>query len=167
MRSRRGFRVILHAEYRLLFMPQTFHRLVVQINAVHRHIRRQRIGINGKTMVLGGDLHPAGIQILDWLIASAMTKLEFKGFAPKSLAQNLVPQTNAEDRNTRIQKGFYLLHNVAKCGRIARPIGKKNPRRLILQGILRRGCGRQHLHGKTMLPQAAQAVSREAQAAVA
>ena len=63
------------------------------------HLRRQRLRVHGKPMVLRGDFHPARCQILHRLVRAAMAELQFERLPAKRLAQNLVPQANAKNRN--------------------------------------------------------------------
>lgn len=52
MRTRRGFRMILHAENRMIAVAHPFHSMVVQIDVGYFHIRRERIRIDRKTVIL-------------------------------------------------------------------------------------------------------------------
>ena len=104
VRSGRGFRMILHAKNRLRFVPHAFHRLVVEIDAVHCHVGRQRFRIDREAMILGSDFDFAGFKIFDRLIAAAMAEFQFESFSAKSLSQNLVAQANAENRECRFDQ---------------------------------------------------------------
>ena len=77
-----GFGVILHAEQRQIAVAQAFECLVVQV-----HVRefdfglRQRVGIDGEVVVVGGDLDFAGVQLLHRMIAAVVSEFEFESFA--------------------------------------------------------------------------------------
>src|SRR5579859_322539 len=97
MRPRRCFRVVLNAKNGLGLVPHTFHSLVVQVDSIHNHVRGEGSRINGKTVVLGGDFHPAGRQILHRLVCAAVAKFQFEGPPAKGLPQNLVSQADAKN----------------------------------------------------------------------
>ncbi len=78
----RRFRVILNAEERFLAVTDAFDGLIVQIGFVDLKRRIHRLSIQGKPMVLGGDFHQAGIQVLDRLVGPSVSKFHFKGAGP-------------------------------------------------------------------------------------
>lgn len=82
MGARRRFRVILNAEERFLAVTDAFDGLIVQIGFVDLKRSIHRLSIQGKPMVLGGDFHQAGIQVLDRLVGTSVSKLHFKGASP-------------------------------------------------------------------------------------
>ena len=92
MRPGRSFRMILHAKNRLRLMPHAFHRLIVEIDPIHLHVARQRLGIDREPMILRRDFNLAGFQIFHRLIAAAMTELELKGFSAKGLPRIWCPR---------------------------------------------------------------------------
>ena len=92
--------MVLHAENRLGTMAQSFDGLVVEVDAVDFDFGRKCRGINGKTVVLGGDLDAAGFQILHRLIGPAMAELELESAAAECLAEDLVAEANAEHRDS-------------------------------------------------------------------
>ena len=84
MRPGRRFGMILHAKNRLRFVPQTFNGLVVQINAVHGNIGRQRFRVHRETVILRGDFHFAALQIFDRLIPPRWPNFNLKVFPPNA-----------------------------------------------------------------------------------
>ena len=90
MRAWRGFGMILHAEDGFRLVAQSFHGLVVEIDAIDGYIRWQRVRAHGKTVILRCDLDLAGFQIFHRLIAAAMAELELESFSTERLAENLV-----------------------------------------------------------------------------
>src|SRR5437588_12972285 len=98
MRPRRGLRMILHAKDWQLPMPHSFHRPVVQINVRHFHFLRQRIRIDGEPMVLRRDRNFAGPQIFHRLIPAAMAEFQFERPSANREPENLMAETNPEDR---------------------------------------------------------------------
>ena len=77
-----GLWVILNAEERFA-VTDAFDGLIVQIGFVDLNRRIHRL-IQGKPMVLGGDFHQAGIQILDRLVGPSVSKFHFKGAGPNA-----------------------------------------------------------------------------------
>jgi len=91
--------MILNAKHGLFLMFQALDSLVIQIDSVDRNIRRQRGGVNGKSVILRRDLDFSCFEVLHRLIAAAMAKLEFERLAPQGLPQNLVTEANSENRH--------------------------------------------------------------------
>src|SRR5260370_33447560 len=127
MRSRRGFRVVLDAKNGPGLVPHAFHGLVVQVDPIHNHVSGQGSRVHRETMVLRGDFHPAGRQILHRLVCAAVAKFQFEGPSAKGLPQNLVPQTDAKNRNARLNKVPHGPDRVAEGGGTARAVEKENP----------------------------------------
>src|SRR5262245_7061986 len=68
----RSLRMVLHREHRLAFDPQPFIRIVEQRDMRGSHADRQSGGIDHETVILAGDFHFTGFQILDRMIGAAM-----------------------------------------------------------------------------------------------
>ena len=117
--------MVLDTKNGLRPMPQSLDRLVVQVDPVDDHIGRHGGRIHGESVVLGRDLNPARLQVLDRLIATAMAKLEFECPSTKCLAENLVSETDAKHRNSRVHQRSNLTHDATESGGIARSIGEK------------------------------------------
>src|SRR5215467_6114619 len=99
MRAGAGLRVILHAEQRQIAMAQALERRVVQIYVRQLDFGlRQRVGIDGKIVIVRGNLDFAGAKLLHRMIAAVMPELELVGLATERDAGELVTETNAEDR---------------------------------------------------------------------
>ena len=79
-------------------MPEAFQGVVVEIDVGDLDLGRvERVYINGKAMVLGGDLNPAGGQVHDRrLIPGGRTAA--LGLAAQASPEQLVPQADAENR---------------------------------------------------------------------
>ena len=129
MRSRRRFGMILHAENRLGFVAQTFDRLVVEIDAIDGDRRRQTFAVHRKTVILRRDFHFAGFQIFHRLIAAAMTEFQFESFSAERLAENLMPETNPKNRNSRVNQRFHFADDIIQRRWIAGTVLQKNSRR--------------------------------------
>ncbi len=89
--------MVLGAESLMLGMAQTFNGLVVEIDLGDFYARlAERVAVDRKTMVLGGDRNLAGAEILDRLIGAAMPELKLEGFPAQSMAEDLVTKADAE-----------------------------------------------------------------------
>ena len=137
-----GLRVVLHAEQWQVAVPQAFERLVVQVYVRQLDFRlRQRIGIDGEVVVVGGDLDFAGIQLLDRMVAAVMPEFEFESFAAERDARQLMSETDAEDGLAAHEAADVIDRVRARFG-IARTVRKKDAVRLerknVFGGSLRR-----------------------------
>jgi len=132
VRTRRCFGVILHAKNRFCLVSQSFHCLVVQIDAVNGNVRWQRFGINGKSVILGCDLDFAGFQIFHGLIAATVSEFQLERFATERLAKDLVSKTNSKNWHARLDQITYGVNRISKCRRVTRTVGQKDPCRLVL-----------------------------------
>src|SRR6202030_3995782 len=99
VRTRRRFRVVLHGEQRQIPVAHAFERGVVQI-----HVRqfdfalRQRIGIDGKVMVMRGDLDPAPRPLLDRMIPAVVAEFQLEGLPSERNSGELMSEANSENR---------------------------------------------------------------------
>ena len=75
-RARSGFRMVLHGERRQRLVANAFNRAVVQIDMRDFQIVAQRIGHDGKVVVLRCDFYRVGQQIFDRMVATMMTEME-------------------------------------------------------------------------------------------
>ncbi len=98
MRPRRRLRMMLHREDRQVAVADPFHGLVIQVFMPQTGGIAQRIQINGKTVILGGNLHLAGGHIHNRQVGTMVAEGELDGLAAQGQSKQLVPQTDAEDR---------------------------------------------------------------------
>ena len=79
-------------------MAQAFERVVVEIDVCQvDFVLVERVGINGKTMVLRGDFYFVGDLVEHRVIATAVAEFQLEGLAAESQAKNLMAEANAED----------------------------------------------------------------------
>src|SRR5258706_8985597 len=98
VRSGRGLRMILDAEHRLAAMPETFQRLIVQVDVRQLHFTLvQRIGVHREAVIVGGDLNLLRHVIQHGMIRAAVPELELVSLAAHREAKNLMAQADAED----------------------------------------------------------------------
>ena len=82
MRPRRSFRVVLHREERQIAVAHAFERIVVEIHVGQFDLAlRERVGIDGEVMVVGGDFDLAADQLLYWMIPAVVTEFQLEGFS--------------------------------------------------------------------------------------
>src|ERR1041384_8812804 len=74
LRAGRSFGMVLHREDGLAFQRQALVRAVEQRDMGDPDAGRQRFRNHGEAMVLAGDLHLAGGEILHRMIGAAMTE---------------------------------------------------------------------------------------------
>ena len=91
--------MILHAEKRQRTVPHTFIGVIIQVYVRDFHFaRRQRIRIDGKPVVLSGDLHAARAHIFYGMIRTVVAEFELVGAPAERQPAKLVSQSNAEYR---------------------------------------------------------------------
>ena len=93
--------MILHAKNRLGLVAHPFHGLIVEIDPVHAHLRRQRLGSTANPWFCEVISTLPASQVLHRLVAAAMAEFQLERLAAKSLAQNLVPQADPKNRRAR------------------------------------------------------------------
>ena len=92
VRAGAGLRVVLNRENGLRGVPEAFQGLVVEVDVSgFAPGLLQGLGLDGKSVVLAGDLYPLGKEVLDGLVGSAVAEFELEGGGPEGQAQQLVP----------------------------------------------------------------------------
>ena len=66
-------------------------------------IRRQRIFIHRKPVILAGNKDSTGFDVLHGMVRAMMTELHLDGFGATGQRQQLVPQTDTENRHIVLQ----------------------------------------------------------------
>src|SRR5229473_1136433 len=95
---RRGLRMILDAEHRLATVPESFQRLIVQVDVRQVHFTMvERIGIHREAVIVRGDLHLLRHLIQHGMIRAAVPELQLVSFAAHRETKNLMTKANAED----------------------------------------------------------------------
>ena len=134
--------MILHAEQRQFFVAHTFVGVIVQVDVCDFNFPgRKRIGVHGKTVILRGDFHLFGKEILYRVIRAMVAELQLKGFATESETAELMAETNPKDRHLP-DKLFDIFDRIAKRFRITRTVREKDAVRLEAKNFLGRStCG--------------------------
>ena len=92
-------------------------------------------------MILRSDLAFPGQQIFYGVIQPAMAVVHFEGGDAVGFCQNLVPETDSEDRITA-DKFFEIRNDCGEWFRVARSIREPNPVRLKRNHVFCRGVSR-------------------------
>lgn len=90
--------MVLDGEDGELAVTEAFAGLIVEIDFRLLNILGQRFRIDGKAVILGRDGYFPGDEIFHRLVSATMSELEFEGAGAEGLSQNLMPETDAEDR---------------------------------------------------------------------
>src|SRR5215472_7873297 len=89
--------VILHGKDRPADHPQPFVAVVEEREMRRLDVFRQALRVDDKPVILAGDLHLAGLQILDRVISAAVTTRHLAGSSAERQCQHLVTQADAKD----------------------------------------------------------------------
>ena len=149
--------MILDAEHRFAPVTHAFHGLVVQVDVGRLQFGRKIVQVDGKAVILRGDLDPVGQIIEDRLIRSTMAELELEGLAAQGNPQKLMAQADAENRGLADQAVDGVV-GIGQRFRIAGSVGQEHPIGFMGQHLLGRGIARKHRHPAAELGQAAQDV---------
>src|SRR5579862_249353 len=136
VRAGRGLGVVLDAEYRVFAVPHSLDGLVVQIDVRDFDVGGERVRVDREPVVLRGDCDAPALQILHGLVASVVPELQFEGAPAIGVAEQLMPQANAEDRLLPDEFAEFLVDITERRG-ISRAVGKKDAVRVHGENILR------------------------------
>lgn len=150
----RGFRVILHAEDRILAVAEPGDRVVVEIGVGDFDLWREGVRIDGKAVILGGDGDDLAVVILDRLIRAPVSEFQLEGLSAESERDDLVAQANSKDgkASDELTDGFM---RVGEGGGIARTVREEEAVRVAGKDVFCGGGGGQGFHLKSVLPQQA------------
>ena len=99
MRPGRCFRVILNAERHPGRIPDSFQRVIIEVDVCNLGISRKAVAHNMESMILGCDLNAAVQQVFNRLIDSMMSEFELGGSCADSLREQLSPEAYPEYRH--------------------------------------------------------------------
>ena len=137
-----GFRVVLDAEDGQRLVAEAFERAVVEVDVGGFDVGGKGGGVDGEAVVLRGDLDPAGPFVAHRVIGASMAELEFEGGCAEGLAEELVAQADAEDRDAvrtrrRCRSGSRRLRVACSSGRGSPgPLEMKMPSGSLLQDLV-------------------------------
>src|SRR6266852_2278478 len=98
LRARARLGVVLDRKYRPVDNPQPLIGLVEEREMGRHYGFRQGFGVDDKAVVLAGDLHLTGPQVLYRVIGAMMAARHLEGPAAERQRQQLVTEADAEDR---------------------------------------------------------------------
>src|SRR5947208_15734643 len=103
MRARRRLRVVLDGKNRVLPVPDAFARPVVEVKVGYltrlRARNAARFSPNGESVVLRRDKYLSRREIAHRVIAAAMSVWQLHRFPPHREAEQLMAETNPENRD--------------------------------------------------------------------
>src|SRR6266705_3174813 len=158
--------MILHRENRVLAMPHAFHGVVIEVE-MRYHERRGAGDAAGvardcETVVLRRDKYLSCLKIAYGMVAAPVTVWQLGRPAAEGEAEQLVAETNPENRQRAVAQLANGLDGVADGGRVARSVREKHPIRLELANARRRGPRRDDGHATIVLNEQAQDVALHA-----
>src|ERR1039457_4640959 len=133
VRARGGLGMELHAEHRSAGQPQAFDHAVVQVDVAdlgwperrfETPLRRHR---DGEAVIVAGDQHPAGPQVLHRMVDAAVPEPELVGAQAEGPAENLAAQADTEQRNAGGEHRPHRLDRITRRRGIAGPVGEEDP----------------------------------------
>ena len=124
-----------------------------RLTCVAPQIGRQRLLVDREAVVLAGDAHATGVQVLHRMIRAVVAELHLEGLRPAGQRHDLVPQADAEGRIA----GF---HQLARGGdrviaglRVAGSVREEHAIGLELPDLRGRRLRRHHRHTAAALGQ--------------
>jgi len=136
MRPRTRLRVVLDAEKWQRAMPQTFERVVIQVDMGQVYLALlQRIRVDGEVVVVRCDLDLAAIRLLHRMVAAVMAELQLVTLAPERETDKLVAKADTEDGLFSRQFANVFVR-IMQWLRVTWPIRQENAIRFERQDIL-------------------------------
>jgi len=128
-----------------------------------RHVGGQAAGLDDEAVVLAGDLDLAGFEVLDRVIAAAVTLVHLGRTGAQRQRQHLVPEANAKQGHAGLNHRLDHRHGIlARRGGIAGTVGEEHAVRPVAQHVLGRRRGGHHRDAATGGGEAAQDVALDA-----
>ena len=162
VRTGAGFRVSLEREGRHVGAGHALQRTIEQRDVRRPQVGRQRIRINGKSVVLAGDQHLLGIEILDRVIGTVVTELHLHCLRAGGKCQQLVAQANAVGRHAACEKLANGRNGVVAGLGVTRAVGQEDAVRIHCQHLGRRRLCRHDGNAAATLGQHAQDIALDA-----
>ena len=163
MRPGAGFRVALEAEGRPVGTRQALQGAVEQRHMRGPQVGRQRRFVHREAVVLAGDGHAAGVQVLHRVVGAVVAELHLEGLGARRQRQDLVAQADAEGGDATVDQLPRGLDRVVAGFRVARAVGQEDAVRLQCQGRFGRGARRHHGDAAAAAGQHAQDVALDAE----
>ena len=126
------------------------------------NVRRQVALVDREAMVLAGDQHAAGVQVLHRVVGAVVAELHLHGARAAGQAEQLVAQADAEGRDVRHDQLADGVDGVVAGRRIAGAVRQEHAVRLEREHFLGRGLRRHHGHAAAAVGEHAQDVVLDA-----
>ncbi len=78
--------MILDSEDGQFFVAQALHRVIVKVNMTYFQTVLDGVGVDGKTVVLSGDIDPVIREVFHRVVASPVAELHLEGLSPEGPA---------------------------------------------------------------------------------
>src|SRR5579859_7721421 len=142
--------MILDGENRVLPMPHPFHSPVIEVEVgdlkCFRTGHSAGVALDCESMILGCDKYLSRMHIPHWVIPAAMAVRELHRLSTERQSEQLMTETNSENRQLTIGEVADGVDGVADRRGITRPIREKEAVRFELAHARRGGrCGH-HRH---------------------
>jgi hypothetical protein len=132
VRAGRGFRVALEAERRLVGAGQALQRAVEQRDVRGAQVVGQRLLVHREAVVLAGDAHAAGIEVLHRVVGAVVAELHLEGLGAGGQRHDLVAQADAEGGIAVLDQLARGVDRVVAGLRVAGAVGEEHAVRLEL-----------------------------------
>src|SRR6516162_10425959 len=104
MRTGARLRVSLEPKHRTLLEGKALERAIEERAVRGHHSLRQGALVHRKAVVLTGDEHAPGLELLHRMIRAVVTELHFHGACTGGESEDLVPETDPEHREIGFEK---------------------------------------------------------------
>src|ERR1700756_4437101 len=159
VRTGARLRMALETENRPLREGEALQRTVEQ-RAVRRHDSLgQRALIDREAVVLTGDKHAPGLELLHRMVRAVMAELHLHGACTGGEPENLVSKTDAEHRQVRLEKALRGLDRVGARLGISRTVGEEDSVGLQSERVLGGGLRRHYGHAAAAIGEESQDVA--------
>ena len=118
--------MILHAEGGDFLVTEAGDGVVVEVAVGNFEAGGERIFLDGKAVILGGDLYFARKHVQDGLIGAAVAELELKCLRAAGEAEQLMAESDSENGNLAQYAANAVLGVVERLG-IAGAVAEENP----------------------------------------
>src|SRR6185437_7549853 len=104
VRARARLRMALETERRPILEGETLERAVEERAVRGPHVGRQRRLVDREAVILAGDEHPPGIEVLHRMVGAMVAELHLQRAPAAGEAEDLMAEADAEHRNVGVEK---------------------------------------------------------------
>ena len=140
--------MILHREQWILGVSQAFDSLIIQIHVGDLGFPLQGVHVYAESVVLCGDFYFPSLHIHYWMVAAAVSELEFIRLPTEREPHNLVSQTDTKHRRLPDESGN-ILSCIGYGIRVPWAVRKKDTVRVESKYLRSRGRGWDYSHATT------------------